>query len=382
MNRLIKSAFALFLTLLLLFHCAAVYADGGFEEKYSSTAAHLQTCPTPEVGSIGGEWLVIGLARSGRISREMKEGYFRNVLHFVEDKGSAKLDRSKSTENSRVILALTAIGKDVTDVAGHNLLEPLADFKFVVKQGLNGAVWALIALDSLQYDIPETTAQEPTTREKLIAYLLDRQNESGGWDIKDSYADPDMTGMVIQSLAPYYSRNQEVKEAVDRALTTLSETQLESGAFVTYGSQPPESAAQMLTALCALGIEPREDSRFIKNGSSILDNLLSFSVENGFEHFKNDGYNQMSTEQAYYAMTALYRLENGEAALYDMCDTLPVYDVNLDGKANISDVTLVQQYVAELCDFNARQLKVAHAYPDGNINISYATEIQRYISSQ
>ena len=74
MNRLIKSAFALFLTLLLLFHCAAVYADGGFEEKYSSTAAHLQTCPTPEVGSIGGEWLVIGLARSGRISREMKEG--------------------------------------------------------------------------------------------------------------------------------------------------------------------------------------------------------------------------------------------------------------------------------------------------------------------
>ncbi len=377
-----KRLIAALLCVLLFVMPLTAHAESGYEEKYRSTEAYLKSCPTPTVGSMGGEWLVIGLARGNGISREMAEGYYRNVLTAVRENGSAKLHRSKVTENARVVLALTAIGKDVTEVGGYNLLAPLADFKFVGKQGLNGAVWTLIALDSMPYDIPATDAQEVTTRDKLVDSILSRQNESGGWDIKDNCADPDMTGMVLQALAPYYENNDAVRAAVDRALTVMSENQLDDGGFLTYGSPTPESCAQMLTALCSLGMDPQKDSRFIKYGRSVLDRMLDFSVENGFEHLQNDGFNQMSTEQAFYAMTALRRLENNNTALYDMSDLLLPYDVNLDGQVNIIDATETQKYIAELRDFNLRQQKIAHADANGRVSITVVTEIQRFIAMQ
>ena len=49
-----------------------VQAKGGYEEKYGTTEAYLKNCPTPTVGSMGGEWMVIGLARGNGISREME----------------------------------------------------------------------------------------------------------------------------------------------------------------------------------------------------------------------------------------------------------------------------------------------------------------------
>ena len=377
-----KRLIAALLCVLLFVMPLTAHAESGYEEKYRSTEAYLKSCPTPTVGSMGGEWLVIGLARGNGISREMAEGYYRNVLTAVRENGSAKLHRSKVTENARVVLALTAIGKDVTEVGGYNLLAPLADFKFVGKQGLNGAVWTLIALDSMPYDIPATDAQEVTTRDKLVDSILSRQNESGGWDIKDNCADPDMTGMVLQALAPYYENNDAVRAAVDRALTVMSENQLDDGGFLTYGSPTPESCAQMLTALCSLGMDPQKDSRFIKYGRSVLDRMLDFSVENGFEHLQNDGFSQMSTEQAFYAMTALRRLENNNTALYDMSDLLLPYDVNLDGQVNIIDATETQKYIAELRDFNLRQQKIAHADANGRVSITVVTEIQRFIAMQ
>ena len=377
-----KRLIAALLCVLLFVMPLTAHAESGYEEKYRSTEAYLKSCPTPTVGSMGGEWLVIGLARGNGISREMAEGYYRNVLTAVRENGSAKLHRSKVTENARVVLALTAIGKDVTEVGDYNLLAPLADFKFVGKQGLNGAVWTLIALDSMPYDIPATDAQEVTTRDKLVDSILSRQNESGGWDIKDNCADPDMTGMVLQALAPYYENNDAVRAAVDRALTVMSENQLDDGGFLTYGSPTPESCAQMLTALCSLGMDPQKDSRFIKYGRSVLDRMLDFSVENGFEHLQNDGFNQMSTEQAFYAMTALRRLENNNTALYDMSDLLLPYDVNLDGQVNIIDATETQKYIAELRDFNLRQQKIAHADANGRVSITVVTEIQRFIAMQ
>ena len=40
------------------------------------------------------------------------------------------------------------------------------------------------------------------TREKLIQVILDAQLTDGGWDLSADKADPDMTAMAIQALAP------------------------------------------------------------------------------------------------------------------------------------------------------------------------------------
>ena len=68
------------------------------------------------------------------------------------------LSAQRYTEYARAVLALTSIGFDVTDVAGYDILEPLADYASVCRQGVNGPLWALIALDSYGYDIPEAPA--------------------------------------------------------------------------------------------------------------------------------------------------------------------------------------------------------------------------------
>lgn len=350
-------------------------------EKLNSTADYLLSLGVPGVGSVGGEWRVLGLARAEKITSELSDGYYESLVSYLEENGSAKLDSRKSTENSRVILALSAIGKDATDVAGYNLLEPLADFDFVTWQGLNGPVFALIALDTYNYEIP--TASEgvtQTTREKLINYILESQLENGGWTFFGSAADPDMTGMAIQALAPYYTKNADVKTAVDKALDVLSASQQDNGGFASWGSVNVESCAQVLTALASLGINADTDKRFIKNGNTLVDAIMEFSVENGFAHIKDGGYNQMATEQAYYALVSYNRVKNGKTSLYDMSDVKSlIYDVNGDGVLNIVDCTLIQKYAVSLAELTDEQLKKADCNKDGTVNVIDATTLQKII---
>ncbi len=281
---------------------------------------------TPTVDFIGGDWLVLGLARSGRT---VPAGYYDNVLAYAKANCNeqGQLHPSKSTDNARVILTLTSIGKDVTDVAGHNLLLGLTDMKYLTKQGNSGPIWALIALNSHGYEIPTNgAAKEQVTREKLLSYILNAQHPDGSWALtSDSPGDSDFTGMALQALAPYYKDNATVKAAVDKALLWLSSVQTPQGAFGTMqpdGSMltSSESTAQIIVALTALGIDPTTDSRFIKNSMNPIDALCRFAVDGGFSHTAGAALDQMATEQAYYALASYVRMLHGETALYDMSD--------------------------------------------------------------
>ena len=126
----------------------------GVDSVYDSTSEYLCSGEAPSVGSIGGEWTVIGLARSGRITDSFAQGYYSNLAAYLKKAGKAQLDENKATENARVILALTAIKKDPSDVEGFNLFEPLSEMDFVTYQGINGAIWTLLAFDSYCYEIP------------------------------------------------------------------------------------------------------------------------------------------------------------------------------------------------------------------------------------
>ena len=285
------------------------------DELYKTTGDFMATLGTPTVNSIGGEWMVIGLARSGR---PVPAGYYDNVVEYVKAKADAneRLHPAKVTDNARVILALTAIGKDVTNVGGHNLLKGLDNMAYVQTQGINGPIWALIALDSHNYP-----TMGDVTREKLIQVILDAQLNDGGWDLSAENADTDMTAMAIQALAPYYKTNETVKAAVDKALEALSALQRNDGGFGSWGTVNSESCDQVIVALTALGIDPATDSRFIKNGHTVLDALTGFYVTGGgFRHTAGGERNGMATEQGYYALAAYYRFVNAQTRLYDMTD--------------------------------------------------------------
>ena len=179
---------------------AELVANLDVDDIYHTTGAYLAGLGTPSVGSIGGEWLIIGLSRAGyTVPSDWAEGYYVNAMTYINANMNAEgqLHAFKSTDNSRMILALTALGKDVTEVGGKNLLTALADLDYLKKQGINGPIWALIAFDSHNYTIPMLSGSgTQATREKLIATILADQLADGGWALSGINADPDMTAMA------------------------------------------------------------------------------------------------------------------------------------------------------------------------------------------
>ena len=268
----------------------------------------------------GDEWVVLGLARAGR-DIPGEEDYLAALEEYIKEKANddEQIANASST-NSRVILTLTALGQDATEFADHDLIKGLSDLKYVEKQGLNGPTWALIALDSHEYEEAEGAT---ATREALIAEILSKQHEDGGWSLTDTYtnSDVDTTAMTIQALAPYYNDNAEVKAAVDKALDFLSGKQNKYGGFGSVDGASSESCAQVVVALTALGIDPATDERFVKNGWSVMDALSSYYLGNGqFAHVSGGKANGLATYEAYYALASYFRFKGGETALYDMTD--------------------------------------------------------------
>jgi len=302
-----------------------------------ATMAQLATTVTePTFGTTAGEWTVLDLARGGhfKAGNEYFSDYYNRIVATVNDTAASvnmngALHKNKSTENSRLIVALSAIGKDATAVGDWDLVDAYSKngFSWIKKQGINGTIWALIALDSGNYQTSDTTI-----RQQCINSILSLQHDDGGWALiaNAAYAsDSDVTGMALQALYPY--RDQPaVAEACAEAFACLSAMQHENGTFASGGSECAESCAWVIVACTAWGINPDTDSRFIKNGNSVVDALLSHYVEEEamFAHGIGGGSNAMATDQACYALIAYDRFINGEKTLYDMSDVL---DANLAG---------------------------------------------------
>jgi len=279
-----------------------------------------KTVTNPAVSSIGGEWSIIARERVGSdVPALFTELYDKNAGIAIKET-AGELDQRRITENARAVIAFTALGQDAANVYGYNLLLPLADMEKVKKQGLNGVIWTLIALDSGDYDIPQVNGRR-TARSMLINTVLKEEVNGGGFSLSGGEADIDITAMTLTALAPY--RNEEnIKNAVERGIVLLSSKQNKAGGYTVYGSENSESTAQTVIALCTLGIDPASDKRFIKNGESLVDNLLSYQIEDGsFEHTRGGGSDLMATEQALLALAAYHRLVNSLSPLYDMTDT-------------------------------------------------------------
>ncbi len=270
----------------------------------------------PDFGSVGGEWMVLGMAKwGGDVPEGWYESYYKNVEEYVAS-CNGNLSEYKNTEYSRVIIALTAIGKDPTDVAGFDLTAPLADYDQTIFQGINGPVYALLALDSGDYDAPQAKDDlVQATRTMYVDYILDQEVKGGGWCLAGGPADPDITAIVLQALAKYQEQ-EDVEAATERALDMLSEAQSQSGGFENNGIESSETVSQVILALTELDIAI-DDGRFVKDGNTLVDKLMEFrAADGGFKHIAEGESDILATEQAFYALVSLYRVENGETSLY------------------------------------------------------------------
>ncbi len=312
---------------------------------------------TESASSTATDWMALAMGRFGyfgddgyRYLLADGDGYaaylaaMKTYLETTYEEEGGLLDRVKSTEWHRAAVTVAALGGDPTAFGtyGGEPINLIADGSYDCavpggpgRQDLNAWIWGLIALDAELYDVPDG-AKYP--RETFVVEILKAQFPDGGWALGGYAAsDADMTGMALQALAPYYNdetvytyRNAKsgqtvsktVRQCVKEALDRLGEIQQSDGGFLSpFGDgEAAESTAQVLTALCSLGIDPAEDPRFLTaDGKTLLDNLLLFQTpEGGFRHTRNGGWNAMATAQATYALVSYWRLENGMRALFDM----------------------------------------------------------------
>ena len=271
-----KRSLALILALVLICTVLPVPpAQAADVQPVLSAALARQASAVPSPG-YGDEWTVLGLARGGYYTADSDyfARYYADLAAKAPELTAASgregaLNAYKSTDNSRVILALSAIGRDAAQVGGCDLTEPYADFAWVSNQGINGPIFALLALDSRNY-LPGSAV-----RRQCVDAILSAECSGGGWAFGGSAADPDMTAMALQALAAYRSE-AAVAAAVTRGLDVLSAMQTGDGDFASSGVVNAESAAQVIVACTALGIDPDTDSRFVKGGGSAVDALLTF----------------------------------------------------------------------------------------------------------
>lgn len=299
---------AALLALALLFSFCACEKKAPLDAALDKTAHYYKDTEI----SLGSDSLAPCFARSGRGG--WQESYRDSVRESLEASGGT-LDGAYATDYARTILALTAAGYDASDIGGYDLIAALGDLAFVCKQGYNGAIFALLALDCGGYTPVGGTA----SREALISAILENELPGGGFCYSGDAPDPDMTAMVLQALAPYQD-NEAVATASARALSVLSAMQEADGSFVSWEVKGCESSAQVLLALCTLGISP-EDPRFVKEGNGVLDALLRYQNRDGsFSHLAGGSPDTTATIQAYTALLALQMQERGEGRFYDFTE--------------------------------------------------------------
>ena len=291
------------------------------------------------------DWIAITLERAG--SDEAYEEYRETLEAAVESRYETdeKLSRVKATEWHRIALSDLACGGDPTSIGADSdggSIDLISDGIYnwnqtddIATQGNNGTIFALITLDAKNYQVPEGSRY---TRDVLLTKLMEAQNPDGSFGLTaGETGDVDLTAMALQAMAPYYEAGNKaekiysltqgkaslIKKAVNSALSWLSQEQGEGGMFKSDEDYTSESCAQVIIALCSLGIDPQEDSRFEKDGSDVVDGLLEFRAEDGgYVHLLEDKDREysdraMSSQQAGLAFCAMKRFYEDGSRLYD-----------------------------------------------------------------
>lgn len=250
-----------------------------------------------EAGEPDSDWAVYTAAKAGQINNE----YAEKLTETLYQKYSVSGTLGNTTDYCRYILTLSALGEDPSDVKGLNLLaDGIYNSGNIGRQGINGYIWSLIAINESGSDVPKNAFN---TVDEIISEITSKQ-VGGGFTLSGTVPDSDVTALALRALFPYKDENPEAAAAVSAALTTLSEMQCQSGSFASYGIENAESTAQVIIALCEVGASSEDNANFIKDKSAIAA-LLDYRRGNGFAHIDSETTpNYMATYQSIQALAA------------------------------------------------------------------------------
>ncbi|MGG7178624.1 prenyltransferase/squalene oxidase repeat-containing protein [Clostridium paraputrificum] len=336
MKKLLSKVMAVVFVVSMLFtlpnqNVAKAATEGvNIQEILNTTATNLVK-NVSEMTAKDGAFSIVGLARSGvEVSENIFEEYYSKVESQVLEEMKKTKPFATVTDLEKIVIAVTSIGKDPTNVAGHDLINMIWQRENLGAQGINAYVYGLIALDTNNYKEPVNSVN---TRESIIKSILDLELANGGFNFSKIWGgdtpDADITGMAMQALSKYIDK-PEVKASIDRAKKIMSDQQNVNGGYIAWGNGNVEGTCQILIGLNTLGLDAKnEEVGFVKAEGDLLNFILSYYDGNGMFKAGFSGQpNKMTTEQAFYTLASYERLLNGKNTLYDMSDV--VTDTNYE----------------------------------------------------
>lgn len=272
------------------------------------------------------DWYAIALSQLDK-SCDLSE-YASALESYVKKKYSetSRLSATAATEWHRIILAVEACGGDPTNFGGVNLVaDGIYDYgkvRELGKQGLTGWIWALIASQSVDYKFPDNSFY---SADDIIQKIVGSQLEDGGFTLFGKTSSVDVTAMAIVALAPFCD-DEKVNASVNKAVVLLSKLQNENGSFSSGGDENCESTSQVVIALCAAGINPDTDSRFVKQ-KSVYKALREYVGNDGSVcHVKGGKGDKLASAQALLAYVAFEKFEKGQGGVFTFKKETPVVE--------------------------------------------------------
>ncbi len=283
-----------------------------------------------ESGSSAADWYTIAL-------NQRSEQRFDTAAHDA--------DGGNAVSRQRTALAMISAGVSPDAPELSSIAESTYD-----KGGIMSLIFALHLINN--------NCGDEALGKNIIGKLLDLRLEDGGWAVTGKFSDVDVTAMAIQALAPHRGA-PAVSAAIESAVELLIEKQLGNGGFASFGAESAESAAQVIIALASIDIDCREDARFTATGGNVFDALMRFMLKDGtFSHVQGGESNANATAQAFCAVVALEKFENGSGALFFLAkkDTAEPDDVS--GIASTTETSGLASGVASVApDYNGTNIK-------------------------
>ena len=142
-----KKIIALLLALTIVISmvpAAAAYDNSKLEQAVKAAA----TAVKADDPTLGCEWFLVADStwQICGIDDNYRKTYYDNIVALMRENDGG-LGVNRFTEYERVMIALTALGYDASNIEGYDLIARLADYDVVKKQGINSIIFALIALD-------------------------------------------------------------------------------------------------------------------------------------------------------------------------------------------------------------------------------------------
>lgn len=251
----------------------------------------------PSAGTAPAEWVAISLGLYDR-GADLTP-YSSALSSFLSD------NTLRGTDSERTAMALSFCG------TGSEYINKVLN-ENIGSLGIMSYIFGLILLDSGNY------TSSAYTRPALAQEILSRRLADGGWALYGSTSDPDVSAMAVTALSPFISSFPDVSSAVSSCLDMLGKRQNADGTFSSMGNANCESTAQVLLALSSCGVDPLTDSRFIKNGSDLLDALNIFRLADGsFAHTAGGSSDAFATSQTLYALQGYEMYRSGSGRLFE-----------------------------------------------------------------